>query len=127
MTASLPKSSNILIVRPDQNPLMMEHCSSPKKWKTSTAGIIDAKQETPHPSLFGHELSINSATHVSDSTNRSNRTLKFFIAPEDTTQKVGGRQPKIATYQRLNIFGIIKTTLWIAISIGLSLMIGNLC
>lgn len=63
---------------------------------------------------------------ISESLNKSGIALKFLITPENTIEEAGEGQMKIAKYERVDIRGVIKVVLWMAISIALSLLIGQL-
>ena len=127
MTELSPKASNLLIVTPDQNPLLVSPGPGSQEWKTNVAGIGGRKFASTHYSHFDGHLVVDAAPPVTDCTNKSGRIFKYVISPEDTTNKADDRQSETTTYQTLNIFSILKTMLWMAVSIGLSLLIGNFC
>ena len=103
MTASLPKASDLLAVSAG---------NGSHGWNTNAVAGSTA-QETTRCSLFRHGLFVNAATQVFCGPNSASSTLKFFISPEDTTEKAGDREAVIPTHQRVNIFGMIKTTQYI--------------
>lgn len=127
MTASLSKTSNLLIITSDQNPLLVSPGSSSQGWTPNTADTGDGKSTSNQRSLFGRDLVGDTALSISDSISKCGIHFKDVIQPEDTTDKTDSRPSMVATYQSLNIFGIFKTMFWMAVSIGLSLMIGNFC
>ena len=127
MTELIPKVSNHLIVTPDQNPLLVSPGTSSQGWKTTTAGLDGSRVATAQPSLPGFDPVVEAAPPDADCISNCGCIFKYFISPDDTTDNAGELRPKIAPYQIPDIFGILKTMLWMAISIGLSLLIGNFC
>ena len=52
--------------------------------------------------------------------------LTYFVLPEDTTDREDEWHPWIRRYRKIDVYSMAKAGLWIAVSIGLSLLIGNL-
>lgn len=127
MTELSPTASNLLIATLDQIQRLVSPGSSSKGWKTNTAGIGGSRPASVQHLHFDSNLAIDAALPVPGRIKKIGRHFKYFISPEDTTDMVDDRRSKAATYQSLNIFGILKTMFWMAVSIGLSLLVGNFC
>lgn len=77
-------------------------------------------------STFWHCIVSYMLKLISESLNKSSIALKFLITPENTIEEAGKGQIQTAKYERVDIRGVIKVVLWMAISIILSLLIGKL-
>lgn len=82
--------------------------------------------ESIQRTFFAHYLAFHELNPGSRLLNSSVNVLKYLVSPCDTTENTGERQPQTAKQDRSNILGLIKTLLWIAVSITLSLVVGQL-
>lgn len=123
MKPSLPEASSLLIVAPGQNSLEMSPELRTQGWNTNAARIDGSKTPSAQNPFSGLDLVADASLRI----RKSDSNIKYFFTPEDTTDKAGERQPKIATYQNPGIVSTLKTLLWMVVSIGLSLLIGNFC
>ena len=66
------------------------------------------------------------AKRISNFLDRSGQALMSLFSPEDTTNNEGETQLQIAKYMAYNIRGLTKVAVWIALSISIALLIGQL-
>jgi hypothetical protein len=52
--------------------------------------------------------------------------LRYYVLPEDTTDREDEWHSWTRRYKKTDFYSMAKAGLWIAVSIGLSLLIGNL-
>jgi hypothetical protein len=73
-----------------------------------------------------HHRALHASKSIAEKVAKNMGPLIYWASPEDTTEKTGDRQLQTAKYDRVDINGVVKTVLWIAVSITLSLFIGKL-
>ena len=83
--------------------------------------------ESAQRSVFHHCAVSNAERPSSENTNQCGYNLNYYVSPEDTTDNAAQRRSQIPEYEKIDTRGVIKAVFWIAISISLSLLIGNLC
>lgn len=84
-------------------------------------------QASTQDSVFRHYPVSNAKKPSSDITKHYINKFQYYIAPEDTTESLAERRSKTPKHEELNAQGMLKTFLWMAMAIGLSLLIGNFC
>lgn len=83
--------------------------------------------ESTQRSVFRHYPVSNAKKPSADVSQQFGNKISYYVSPEDTTEnRVDPRSP-IPKYETLDPRGILKAVFWIAVSTGLSLLIGNLC
>ena len=76
--------------------------------------------------FMGAYRSDYAANRISKFLDRSGQALMSLFSPEDTTNNEGEGQLQIAKYMAYNIRGLTKAAVWIALSISIALLIGQL-
>lgn len=76
--------------------------------------------------LFSQHPESGALKPISDRTGQRRTHLQDYFSAKDSTEKDEKRPGRILRYERPDIHGMAKAVLWIAISIILSLLIGNL-
>ena len=125
----LTRASNLQNAAPHQGSTLVVPKSISQGWKaggTTSTGACGDKPESKHHSFFRHHLDFNALTAVSERPKKRSRTLKYYFSPEDTTENADRRQRQALRHEKISIPGVIKAVLWIAASICLALLIGNL-
>ncbi len=83
--------------------------------------------ESTYRSVFRHAIVSSAATPSPDIKRQFIDSFQYYVSPEDTTETPAERLATATRYKKLKAEGILKAALWISISIGLALVIGNLC
>ena len=82
--------------------------------------------ESTQRSVFRHYAVPNAEKPSSENANQCGHILNYYVSPEDTTDNAAQSRSQIPKYKKIDTRGVIKAVFWIAISISLSLLIGNL-
>ena len=83
--------------------------------------------ESTRRSVFRHYIVSNAEKPGPVNPNQCDCIINYYLSPEDTTDNAAERRAQIPKYATVDIRGMLKAVFWIAISIGLALLIGKLC
>ena len=75
---------------------------------------------------MGSYRSDDTENRISKTLDGSGQALVPLFSPEDTTNSEGEGHLQIAKYMEYNIRGLAKAVIWIAVSISIALLIGQL-
>jgi hypothetical protein len=84
--------------------------------------MLEAKQNT----VFCYFLDFYIPNSINDLVQRGLKELVYLFQPEETTDKAGGRQYEATGLGTSKTRNIVKGVFWLAMSIVISLAIGQL-
>jgi len=82
--------------------------------------------ESTQHSFLWHFPTVNAPKSVINFINKSLKTSIFLVSPADTTETLGKRELQISRTNGITLNGSAKALFWIAASITMAIIIGQL-
>ncbi|MFK5954269.1 MAG: hypothetical protein QM498_14525 [Desulfobacterium sp.] len=82
--------------------------------------------ESTQHSFSWHSLTVNAPKSIVNFIDKSIKTSIFLVSPADTTDTLGKRELQISRSNGITLKGSAKALFWIAVSITMAILIGQL-